>query len=277
MADMHSSTPLAGDAAVTLTIENAVAVVTLNRPDVRNAIDDATRVTLIETLEALGADEDVQAVILTGAGSAFCAGGDIRGMRERLNAPVGRVGYNGWKRQKSTHRAIHAVHNLDKPTIAAVNGPASGLGCDLAFACDFVIAGPSASFTMAYLKRGLIPDGGGLYFLPRRVGLARAKELIYSARKVEADEALAIGMADRLAGGDLIGEAKSWAAELTVGSPIALALAKSILNRSLDLPIEQVFALGGEAQSICYATDEHRDAVQAFLDKGSKDKKGGQS
>lgn len=275
---MQSTAPSAGDAAVTTTIDDNVAIVTLNRPDVRNAIDDATRTTLIDTIEGLGADEDIRAVILTGAGTAFCAGGDIRGMRQRLDAPIGRVGYNGWKRQKSTHRAINALHNLDKPTIAAVNGAASGLGCDLAFACDFVMASNAASFTMAYLKRGLIPDGGGLYFLPRRVGLARAKELIYSARKVGADEALAIGLADRLAESeDLLGEAKAWAAELSVGSPIALSLAKSILNRSLDLPVEQVFALGGEAQSICYTTDEHRDSIQQFLDKGSKAKKGEQS
>ncbi|RAI01897.1 enoyl-CoA hydratase [Acuticoccus sediminis] len=256
--------------AILLSVSDGIATITLNRPEKRNAIDDATRIILIDTLEQVNADDEVRAVVLTGAGSAFCAGGDIAGMKARLEAPVGRVGINGWKRQKSTHRAIQTMNTIDKPTIAAVNGPASGLGCDLALACDFVMVGPGASFAMAYRKRGLIPDGGGLYFLPRRVGLPRAKELIYSARTVDAEEALAIGLADRAAEGDLLAAARSWASELTEGSMIAMSLAKSILNRALDLPAEQIFALGSEAQSICYATDEHRDAVRAFLERGSR-------
>ncbi|MBJ3774568.1 enoyl-CoA hydratase/isomerase family protein [Acuticoccus mangrovi] len=256
--------------AVLLDIAEGVATVTLNRPERRNAIDDATRLTLIDTLEHINADESVRAVVLTGAGSAFCAGGDIKGMKERMEAPVGRVGFNGWKRQKSTHRLIMTVHTLDKPTIAAVNGASSGLGSDLAFACDFVMVSEAATFAMAYRKRGLIPDGGGLYFLPRRVGLPRAKELIYSARTVGADEALAIGLADRRADGDVVTAARAWAGELAEGSMIALALAKSILNRGPDLPVEQVLALSSEAQAVCYATDDHRDSVRAFLDKSAR-------
>ena len=254
-------------AVVLLEIADGIATVTLNRPDKRNAIDDAMRARLVDTMARVDADANVRAVVLTGAGRGFCSGGDIAGMKARLDAPIGRVGINGWQRQKDTHRTISAVRDLGKPTIAAVNGAASGLGCDLALACDFVLAGPDASFAMAYRKRGLIPDGGGLYFLPRRIGLARAKELVYSARAVEADEALSIGLADRIAESDLLDAARRWAAELTEGSMIAMALSKSILNRALDLPAEQVFALGAEAQAICYATDEHRDAVRAFLDK----------
>jgi enoyl-CoA hydratase/carnithine racemase len=253
-----------------VTRSGPVATLTLDRPEARNAINDVMRPALIETLEDLGTDATVRAVVLTGTPPAFCAGGDIKGMRARLEAPQGQVGFNGWKRQKQTHRLIMALHSLDKPTIAAVNGAAAGLGVDLALACDFVLAGPEASFTMAYLRRGLIPDGGGLYFLPRRVGLARAKELIYSARPVRTEEALAIGLADRATEGDTVESAQAWAAELAENGGIAMALAKSILNRSLDLPVEQVFALGGEAQAICYATDEHRSAVQAFLDKKSR-------
>ena len=160
---------------------------------------------------------------------------------------------------------------MDKPIIAAVNGAASGLGCDLAFACDFVIAGSSASFAMAYLKRGLIPDGGGLYFLPRRVGIACAKELIFSARTVESDEAKAIGLADRIVDDRrLLTDAVEWAQSLCLGPASAVALSKSIMNRSVDLSLETVFALGSEAQSICYASDEHHDAVTAFLDKSGR-------
>ena len=130
------------------------------------------------------------------------------------------------------------------------------------------MAAPPASFSMAYLKRGLIPDGGGLYFLPRRVGISRAKELIFSARTVVADEAEKIGLVDRVTNAEgLVRDAAKWAENLSFGPVSAIALSKSILNRSVDLPLETVFALGAEAQSICYASDEHRDAVTAFLDK----------
>ena len=130
--------------------------------------------------------------------AAFCAGGDIAGMQQRLQAPPGQIAFNGWRRQKRTHQGVALLHGLPKPTIAAVNGAASGLGCDLALACDFIIASTAASFAMSFIHRGLVPDGGGMYFLPRRVGLPRAKELIFTGRSVPAEEALAIGLVDRL-------------------------------------------------------------------------------
>ena len=269
----HQGSPLMTnpDSLIHVTHLDQVAIVTLNRAEKRNAINDAMRNALIDALQAVNADDAVGAVVLTGAGSSFCAGGDIGGMRERLEAPRGKVGFNGWKRQKQTHRLISTIYHMDKPVIAAVNGAASGLGCDLALACDFIMAGPAASFSMTYLRRGLIPDGGGLYFLPRRVGTTRAKELIFSARTIAADEAEQIGLADRLADADaLLDDACKWAKSLCFGPASAIALSKSILNRSVDLPLETVFALGSEAQSICYASDEHHDAVTAFLDKPSR-------
>ena len=251
--------------------KNGIAIVKLNRPEKRNAINDEMRNAIIDMLLEINIEDTVKAVVITGVGTVFCAGGDIGGMRDRLKAPRGKVGFNGWRRQKQTHRLIATVHHMDKPVIAAVNGAASGLGCDLAFACDFVMGGSSASFSMAYLKRGLIPDGGGLYFLPRRVGIARAKELIFSARTVESDEALEIGLADRIIDdGRLVTDAVAWAQSLCSGPTSAIALSKSILNRSVDLSLETVFALGSEAQSICYASDEHHDAVTAFLNKSSR-------
>ena len=120
--------------------DGKVATVTLNRPEKRNAINDAMRNALIDALNEVNADDEVGAVVLTGAGRGFCAGGDIGGMRERLEAPRGKVGFNGWKRQKQTHRLISTIYHMDKPVIAAVNGAASGLGCDLALACDFIVA-----------------------------------------------------------------------------------------------------------------------------------------
>src|SRR5579872_5480172 len=243
-----------------------VAVATLNRPAVRNAIDEPTRAELTAILEKVANDASIKALVLTGNGPAFCAGGDISAMKQRMSAPSGTLGAAGWLRQRRLHGMIGALHTLEKPTVAAVNGAAAGLGMDMALCCDFIVASEQAFFTMSYVQRGLIPDGGGLYFLPRRVGLPRAKELIFSARRVAAEEALAIGLADRLAKPDaLLGEARRWAEELAKGSAIAVALSKSILDQTFELSADAVFALGGQAQAICYTTDEHRDAVNAFL------------
>jgi enoyl-CoA hydratase/carnithine racemase len=162
---------------------------------------------------------------------------------------------------------------MPKPVIAAVNGSANGLGADMALACDFVVASEEASFAWSYIKRGLIPDGGGMYFLPRRVGLSRAKQLIFTGRKVEAAEALQLGIADRVSRPDaLLADAQAWALELSQGSAAALALGKSIIDQSFELPAEQVFAQGSQAQGICYTTQEHRDAVLAFLNAGTREK-----
>lgn len=247
---------------------DGVAVIALNRPEKRNAINDAMRVDLFQVLDWADRSADVRAIVITGRGKGFCAGGDIAAMRERLSAPPGRVGINGWQRQRRTHHLLIMLHDIPKPTIAAVNGAAAGLGCDLALCCDFVIGARDATFVMSYVLRGLIPDGGGMYFLPRRVGLARAKELIFSGRMLSADEALSINMIERVAEPDaLISNAIAFASTMTVGSGDALALAKSIMNQSLESTAEEIFALGSQAQGICYTTDSHRDAVTAFLDR----------
>ena len=235
---------------VELTIDSSsgVAVVTFNRPEVRNAIDDATRAELQELLDRAADDPEIKALVLTGKGPAFCAGGDISAMQRRL------------------HATITTLHTLEKPTLAAVNGAAAGLGMDLALCCDFIVASEQAFFAMSYVERGLIPDGGGLYFLPRRVGLPRAKELIFSARRVMADEALTIGLADRVVPAEnLLESAVQWAAELGANAGTALALSKSILDQTFELGADQAFALGAQAQAICYTTDEHHQAVTAFL------------
>ena len=119
-------------------------------------------------------------MVLTGKGKSFCSGGDISGMKERLKAPAGQVAFNGWRRQGKTHKSVALLHSMPKVVIAAVNGAAAGLGCDMALACDFIVASEQAAFTMSFVRRGLVSDGGGMYFLPRRIGLPRAKELIFT-------------------------------------------------------------------------------------------------
>jgi enoyl-CoA hydratase/carnithine racemase len=258
-------------ALVELAIEDMVAVVTLNRPEVRNAINDALRAEFVSTLEKVAADQSIRAMVLTGRGKGFCAGGDISGMKERLSAPAGQVAFNGWRRQGQTHKSVALLHGLPKITIAAVNGAAAGLGCDMALACDFIVASEHAAFTMSFIKRGLVSDGGGMYFLPRRIGLPKAKEMIFTGRTVDAKEALAIGLADRVTTADrLVADAAAWARELSQGSQASIAFSKAILDRTFESAEEQVFALGREAQAVCYTTSEHRESVTAFLDKSSR-------
>lgn len=260
-----------GQDAIELDIDDHLAVITLNRPDKRNALNDSMRETFIAVLNRVAADKDVRAVVLTGAGKAFCAGGDIAAMQERAQAPAGEVAFNGWSRQQKTHQAVASLHAMPKPVVAAVNGAAAGLGADLALSCDFIVADEGATFAWTYVLRGLIPDGGGMYFLPRRVGLARAKELIYSGRTIDAAEALRIGVADRLSGSDsLIDEAKELARQVSQGSQAAIALSKSILDKSFERDVETVFAQGSQAQAICYTTVEHQRSIAAFLGKDGK-------
>ena len=255
---------------IDLQVDTGIATLTLNRPDKRNAMSDAMRAEFIDALEQVAADKAIRALVLTGAGKGFCAGGDIAGMEKRMNAPAGEVGFNGWHRQQRVHHTQMLLHTMPKPVIAAVNGAASGLGADTALACDFIIASEWASFTWSYIHRGIIPDGGGMYFLPRRVGLSTAKELIFTGRKVDADEALSLGIVDRKTTADqLLASAQAWARELSKGSATALALSKTILNQTFELPAQQVFAQGSQAQGICYTSTEHRDSVMAFLSKAA--------
>jgi enoyl-CoA hydratase/carnithine racemase len=245
----------------------SVTELRLNRPDVRNAIDAALRAELISALQEIAASDETRVVIITGEGSAFCAGGDISAMRERLARPAGQVAGTGVAQVRAGQRLILALHELRAITIAAVNGPAAGYGMDLALACDFVIAADTSFFTMSYIKRGLVPDGGGAYFLPRRVGLSRAKELILTGRNVQAPEALSMGIADRVvASADLGSAAAAWADELAASPAVAAALAKSILNRSLDLSLAAVLDLSAGAAGICYTTEDHLRLVESFID-----------
>jgi enoyl-CoA hydratase/carnithine racemase len=256
------------DTLLELVIAQGIATLTLNRPDKRNAFSDAMRREFIEALESVTADPSIRALVLTGAGKAFCAGGDIAGMKQRLSAPSGELAFNGWRRQQIVHRAQALLHTCPKPVIAAVNGAASGLGADTALACDFIMGSEHASFTWSYILRGIMPDGGGMYFLPRRIGLSQAKQLIFTGRRVDADEALALGILDRKVSGDqLLDAAQDWARELSQVSMTALGLTKTIINQSFELGSHEVFAQGSQAQGICYTSSEHRAAVEAFLAK----------
>ncbi len=253
---------------IDLQVQSGIATIHFNRPEKRNAMSDDMRTEFIAALEHVASTKAIRALVLTGNGKGFCAGGDVAGMERRMQAPAGEIAFNGWSRQQRVHHTQTLLHTMPKPTIAAVNGAASGLGADTALACDFIIASDPASFTWSYINRGIIPDGGGMYFLPRRVGLPKAKELIFTGRKVELDEALQLGIVDRKTAAEtLVADAQAWAAELSKGSSTALALGKTILNQSFELSAQQVFAQGSQAQGICYTSTEHRESVMAFLAK----------
>lgn len=247
-----------------------IRTLTLNRPSKRNALDDTSREVLLDEIRRAERDTSVRALVITGAGVAFCAGGDIASMADRLAAPAETVAETGWRRQLRTHSLVRELHGLSKPTLAAVNGAATGLGADLALACDFIIAASSARIAMSYVLRGLIPDGGAAYFLPRRVGLARAKQLILTGHTLDASEALSIGLVDEVvAEAELLERANEFLGPIVRNSPLAVSLAKGLLDRSTETDIDAMFASTREAQAMCYTSAGHRSAVTRFMNRTS--------
>jgi len=244
--------------------EAGVCTITFNRADKKNSIPEAMYAGMADALAQACEDAAVRCVVFQGDMAIFSAGNDIADFLKQSAGGAARPEGE----QRPVWRFLHNIAAFPKPVIAAVNGAASGLGADTALACDFVIASEWASFAWSYVLRGIIPDGGGMYFLPRRVGLAKAKELIFTGRQVKLPEALALGIVDRQASAEtLVADAQAWARELSSASSTALALTKTILNQSFELSSHDVFAQGSQAQGICYTSSEHRASVEAFLAK----------
>lgn len=244
--------------------EGAVAVVTIDRPESKNAIDEATTDALTAALRELRADAGVRAVVLTGAGGDFCAGGDIKGMaRGGVRTPE--------ERRASMHRYRElalALHGLDKPLIAAVDGVAYGAGLSMALFADLVLLSTRARLSMVFHRIGLVPDVGAWYTLPRAVGLQRAKELIYSAREFGADEALAMGLAlEVLPPESLLPRAMALAHSLAEASATAFGLSKQALAASLHCNLETMLDMEAMAQSVAGSSAFFREAVRRFAAK----------
>ena len=243
-------------------VDGAVATLTLDRPDALNALTVPVKVALREALESVAADRAVRAVILTGAGRAFCAGQDLAEREQPDAAPLDvelRERYNP---------IIRALRSMGQPMIAAVNGVAAGAGASLAFACDLRIAAEEARFVLAFGRIGLVPDSGATWFLPRLVGPAKAAELALVGDPVDASEALRIGLVSRVLPGDqLLSEARALAARLAEGAPIALSLTKEALQRSMTITLDE--ALDGEAklQGIAGASSDHAEGLAALKEK----------
>jgi 2-(1,2-epoxy-1,2-dihydrophenyl)acetyl-CoA isomerase len=243
-------------------VDGPVATLTLDRPEALNALTVPVKVALREALESLGRDRAVRAVILTGAGRAFCAGQDLA-ERERPDAAPLDV-----EVRERYNPIIRAIRSMGQPVIAAVNGVAAGAGASLAFACDLRIAAEEARFVLAFGRIGLVPDSGATWFLPRLVGTAKAAELALVGEAADAAEALRFGLVSKVVpGGTLLDEARSIANRLAESAPLALALTKEALQRSATIDLDE--ALEGEAklQGIAGASADHAEGLAAFREK----------
>ncbi|GAA2408129.1 enoyl-CoA hydratase-related protein [Streptomyces coeruleofuscus] len=252
--------------AVLHTTGDHVLSVTLNRPETLNALTPGDRDEVVRLLAEASASPEVRAVVLTGTGRGFCAGADLRGTAattgERVAGDVARTLRTG------AQRLIAAVLDCEKPVIAAVNGTAAGLGAHLAFACDLVLAAESARFIEVFVRRGLVPDGGGAYLLPRLIGPQRAKELMFFGDALTATDAERMGLVNRVVpDGDLDKTARAWAERLATGPTRALALTKQLVNASLDADRATAFAAEAAAQEINMTTADAREGVRSFVER----------
>ncbi|MFJ2259634.1 enoyl-CoA hydratase/isomerase family protein [Streptomyces sp. NPDC087844] len=252
---------------ITHSLDNHVSWITLNRPEVMNALTPDQRETLIHLLETASANANTRAVVLTATGRGFCTGADLRstpppGDHPRLPGDVSRVIRNG------AQRLITAVLDCEKPVIAAVNGTAAGLGAHLAYACDLILAAESARFIEVFARRGLVPDGGGAYLLPRLIGPQRAKELMFFGDALTAADAHRLGLVNRVVPDEELEKtARAWAERLATGPTRSLSLTKQLVNASLDSDRATAFTAEAAAQEINMTTSDATEGVTAFVER----------
>jgi 2-(1,2-epoxy-1,2-dihydrophenyl)acetyl-CoA isomerase len=249
---------------VDLTVEGAVAKIVLNRPDKLNALDVEMRESLCDYFQRLRYDDAVRVVIVTGAGRGFCSGADVERMGEQhrdLRADRERL-------QKGGHAFIRALHAIEKPTIAAVRGPAVGIGWSIALACDLVVASQTARFSQIFRRIGLAPDGGAIWFLTRRLGMARAKELVFTARFVDAEEALALGLVNYVVEDEqLITKTDELAADLAASPTFALGLAKKLFHAAVGPSLDEYLDIESLVQPQLHMSADNAEGVAAFREK----------
>jgi len=243
-------------------VDGPVATLILDRPSALNALTVPMKRALLAALEEIAADRSVRAVILTGAGRAFCAGQDLAERDDPAAVPLDielRERYNP---------IIRALRSMGQPVIAAINGVAAGAGASIAFACDIRIAAEEARFVLAFGRIGLVPDSGATWFLPRLVGSARAAEMALVGDPIDAEQALRIGLVSKVVPRDeLLAAARVLADQLAAGAPLALALTKQALDRTWSIDLDD--ALDGEArlQGIAGGTADHAEGLSAFREK----------
>ena len=253
---------------------DGIATVTLNRPDRLNAIGSTMSVELEQVLEEANSDGEVKVLVLTGAGKGFCSGADLTTLGDTAGA-VGR----GLVARSPAAGGIRSyalqLQNFEKPTVAAVNGPAIGAGLSIALACDIRIASDRARFSQIFIRRGLVPDSGSTYFLPNVVGMARACEMVFTGDILDAEQARDYGLVSRVVPHDeLMSEVRGLASKIAAGPPIAMKLAKRALYRGATNDLPSALEFEGYMQGICFTTEDFKEGVAAFLEKREPEFKG---
>lgn len=251
--------------------ENSIVTVTINQPKRKNAINPAMWDGLTEIFREIAANAEDRVVVITGGGEDFCSGADLSGRGSNGDAASAssageRVHHLAAMRR--VNDACIALQRMPQPTIAKVRGVAVGAGCNLALGCDLVVASQTARFSEIFARRGLSLDFGGSWFLPRRIGMHRAKELAFFAEIIGSTEALEMGLVNRvLADSEIDSFVADWARKLAAGPPIALAQTKRLLNNSLNVTLEEALDDEAAAQTINFATSDTAEAMRAFIEK----------
>lgn len=250
-------------------VSGGIATLTLNRPDIRNAI---TGIKIIEEIEdvcrRVNSDMSVKILIVTAADPAFSAGGNIKDMADKKGMFAGTPAQLMENYRKNIQRIPIAVHEIAVPTIAAVNGPAIGAGCDLALMCDMRVASENAKFGETFLSVGLIPGDGGAYFLPRVVGMAKACELTFTGDVIDANTALKINLVNCVVPhADLLIKANELAAKIAAKPAEALRMAKRLLYMGQDLTLRHLLEQSAAYQSLCHHSQDHMEALSAMFEK----------
>jgi enoyl-CoA hydratase/carnithine racemase len=250
-------------------IEGHVMTLTMSSPDTRNALTGDEQFDDFEDACAFINDNvSIRAVVLTGEGSAFCAGGNVKDMRDRTGLFSGDPFDQADAYRKGIQRIPRAIYKLNVPIIAAVNGPAVGAGCDLATMCDIRIGSDRAMFAESFVKLGIIPGDGGAWFLPRAVGYSNACMMAFTGEPVRAEEALRMGLISEVVDGDgLVDRAREIAASIASNPPHAVRLTKQLMRASHNATLDELLDKSAAFQAVCHAEPDHTEAVDAFFEK----------
>ena len=249
-------------------LKDHVLTVTLNRPERLNALGGGLRDELYAAMRDAEHNKQVRVVVITGAGRAFCSGGDVKEMNERKAGGGENSGAGDTHFPPIRDDIIAIMRRMAKPVIASVNGVAAGAGMNVALACDMRVASDKAVFTQAFVKRGLHPDWGGTYFLPRLVGSAKACEMIFSGDIINAEEALQLGLINKLVPHDDLPQAtEEFARRFAEGPPVAIGLAKRGIYRNLEADLASALEYETYAQTHCWNTEDAGEGIRAFVEK----------
>jgi len=280
--------PSDGDVLLKRATADGVLILTLNDPATRNALGPALSDDLVQTVTDFGVNPDLRCLVLTGAGSAFCSGANVRGFRQRIQeaeknkASQSEPRPGPWEaldpvygaRERGGQRMgpeiVRVLHNLQKPSIAAVNGAAYGLGCGIALACDLRVAGRAARFSEAFIRNGLVPADGSTWQLPKLIGMANTLWMQYTGDAVDGEQALRLGLVNELTDDDkLLDRAIEIATRLAKGPIYSMGLIKQLVHQATQQDLAAHLALASRAQELARKTQDHKEGVAAFLEKRS--------